>query len=183
MSAARSKKVVLAQFNRAPAAVRAYFIHLPKLLEEFPPDVSLSYVFAQIEIAHNLSLYCGAVKLHRANAMLARKVIDAQHVTREFFREQFAVVFGEKIPGGTVAKLVRAEGIRDRVMHGKQTTATQNREAIASVIEYAEEFNDFVYSIARLRPFGELRGFKGRAKPVDASTTRWMLKGMGFTLS
>jgi len=183
MAVAKSWKGVLAHFNRAPEGVRACFIYLPALLEGFPLDVSLSYVFAQVELAHNLSLYCGVVKQHRANAVLARRAIDTQHLTREGFRERFGVVFGQPVPETISEKLASAEDTRDRVMHGKSTSAKQKREAIGNVVEYAREYNDFVYSIARLRPFGELRGFKGRAKSVDPSTTRWMLKGMGFTVS
>jgi hypothetical protein len=180
---AKTWRGLVADFNMSPTAVQKYFGHLPKLVEDFPLDVTLSYVFSQIELAHNLTLYCGVVKLHRANAVLARNAIDNQHLTRDGFRERFVVVFGKAVPDSTVKKLTRAESIRDRVMHGKSTTSEQKREAIALVVEYAHEFNEFVHSIAKWRPIGELRGFKGRAKPVDVSTTRWMLKGMGFSLS
>ena len=33
---------------------------------------------------------------------------------------------------------------------------------------------------AEFRPFGDLRGFKGRGQPLERTTTRWVLKGMGM---
>ena len=77
----------------------------------------------------------------------------------------------------------RAEEIRDKVMHGKTTTDKEKREALASIIEYAERFNALVSGIAAFRPFGDLRGFKGRGQSLDKSTSRWLLKGMGFPIS
>ena len=43
--------------------------------------------------------------------------------------------------------------------------------------------NDWVYQAAGVRPFGDKRGFKGRAEALDKSTTRWILKGMGLPAS
>jgi len=38
--------------------------------------------------------------------------------------------------------------------------------------------NEFVFQIAGFKPFGSLKGFKGRAEPLDKATTKWLLKGM-----
>lgn len=48
------------------------------------------------------------------------------------------------------------------------------------ILDYATGFNDFVYGIAGLRPFGQLKGFKGRAASLEKSTSRWVLRGVGF---
>jgi hypothetical protein len=180
MSAIKSKPGLLNRFNSAPKEVRDYFTHLPKLVEGFPLDVVLSYVFAQVELAQNMALYCGIVKLHKADGQLARSAIDAHHMTRKEFRERFAVVFGSPIPDAVANSLGKAESVRDRVMHGKYTIDLDKRNAVAHVIEYAEQLNAHVHGIAGFRPFGDLRGFKGAAKSLDKSTTRWVLKGMGF---
>ena len=79
-------------------------------------------------------------------------------------------------------KLSRAEKVRDRVIHGKQVDDNEKREAVLDILEFAEGFNVYVSSLAGFKPFGSLRGFKGRATPLDKSTTRWILKGMGFKL-
>ncbi len=61
MAVAESRKGVLNEFNAAPSRVQNYFSHLPGLLESFPLDVSLSYAFSQVELAQNMTLYCGVV--------------------------------------------------------------------------------------------------------------------------
>lgn len=60
----------------------------------------------------------------------------------------------------------------------------QLRNAIAAVLQYAEEINEQLEKKAGIKPFcNSLKGFKGRKTPLDRSTTRWVLKGMGFNIS
>ena len=168
--------------TRSPA-VQEYFAHLPELIADFPLDICISYSFGQIELAHNMTLYCGVVKKHKANRTIARSAIDAHHMTRSEFKERFEVVFGSSVPDAVLDPLTQAETIRDKIMHGKDTLEREKREAIYNVLNYAELFNDELQSLAGFRPFGSLKGFKGRAKSLDRSTTRWVLKGMGFNIS
>jgi len=169
--------------RRSPQDIRLYFGELSGILERFSLDVALAYVFARTELAHNMALYCGIVKIHHAHSGMARTAIDATHLTRELFPEKFESVFGRPLPNEVVTHLRGAEGTRDRVMHGKSTPDSAKREAIAHVIDYACRFNDVVYPIAGFRPFGNLRGFHGRGKSLPKNSTRWILKGMGFKLS
>jgi len=170
-------------YDARPREIRGYFTHLPALLTSFPLDVSISYVFAQVELAHNMTLYCGVVKKHRANPKMARNVIDSHHMTRSGFQERFEIVFEDPVPTAVIASLENAEKIRDKIMHGKNALEREKRGAIYNVLTYAEEFNGAVSLLSGFRPFGNLTGFKGRAKSLDASTTRWVLKGMGFNVS
>ena len=62
-------------------------------------------------------------------------------------------------------------------------TEAEKRKAIALVLDYSGELDDLVQSLGGFRPFGDMRGFSGAASKLDARTTRWMLKGMGFTIS
>lgn len=183
MGAVKSKRGLLNRFKASPTEIRTYFEHVPKLIADFPLDVCLSYVFTQLERAQNAILYCGVVKLHRAHATLARTAIDVHQMTRSDFKAKFETVFAKPIPSATSALLAKAEDARDRVMHGKQTTDKEKREAVASVLDYAEAVNQLVSSIAGFKPFGYLRGFKGAAHSLDRSTSRWLLKGMGFTIA
>lgn len=181
MTVPGSWRGVVNRHKSATPEVAAYFEHLPKLVEELPLEVCLSYMFGQVELAQNLTLYCGVVKLHRANATVARNAIDANHLTRKGFEDLFERVFGRRLTDTVVAPLRDAEKIRDRVMHGKRVTEAQKREAIVKVLDYAVKYNAQVSSLAGFQPFKkDLRGVKGRTKPLEASTTRWMLKGMGF---
>ncbi len=182
MDKIKSKPGLLNHYASRPPEVRWYFEHLPKLVSEFPLDVALAYVFAQVELAHNMALYCGVAKLHSADTDVARRAVNAHHMTRDDFRAKFETVFGKPIPSATSELLVKAEAARDRVMHGKEATDDQKRNAIAQVLTYAAELNDLINSLGGPKPFGDLRGFKGRGQPLPKSTSRWLLKGMGFNI-
>ena len=170
-------------FEDAPEQVREYFSDLPRLLENFPLDVALAYVFSRVELAHNKALYCGVVKIYNASKEVAGIAIDAKHMTRDSFLEMFKAVFNRDLPTAICNLLENAEGVRDRVMQGKKTLEQKKCEAIAEVIQYAEKFNEIVYAAARFRPFGNLKEFQVNGKSLSKATTRWVLKGMDFPLS
>lgn len=68
--------------------------------------------------------------------------------------------------------------VRDKIMHGKTTTEDEIRNAIACVLKYAEEVNEQLYATHQLKPFGDLRGFGGRATRLNKSTSSFVLKGL-----
>lgn len=179
----KTKKGLLKAYNGAPQRVRDHFEHLPALLERFPLSVVLAYAFAQLELAQNMALYCGVVKLYRANAGLARSAVTAHHMTRGGFSALYKVVFQFDPPKGAVAEITNAERTRDDVMHGKTVSDQRTRNAIASVLAYSVAMNEQLKNEHGMEPFGNLKGFSGRAKKLDAKTTRFMLKGMGLSLS
>lgn len=170
-------------YDGCQSEVREYFQHLPKLLDNFPLDVSLAYSFSRLELAQNMALYCGVVKVHKANAALTSEVVGTHHMTRERFVELFRTVFDLELPKSAAQALKTAEDTRDAVMHGRTTSVDRLRNAIARVLEYAESVNKLLDKKYGLRPFGDLRGFAGSAKKLDKRTTRFMLKGMGFSIS
>lgn len=179
----KSKPGLLKAYNACSKEVREYFEHIPKLLDQFPMDVCLAYVFARLELGQNMALYCGVVKLHRADSESAKTAVAAHHMTRKEFREKYNTVFGDYPPKAAKEDLDRAEAVRDAVMHGKTTDEAKLRNAIAAVLLYAEEINKDLECKAGFCPFcPDLRGFKGAGQALDKSTTRWLLKGMGFTL-
>ena len=174
-------KGVVRHFKTKAAEVQNYFEHLPGLAEDYTWQVCLAYSFSRVETAHHMALYCGVAKKHRANTTVARSVIDSHHFTRKSYQERFKAVFGGAMPSAVLGKLNRAEKVRDKVMHGKAVTEATMRQAIVDVLDYADALNKHVNSVAGFQPFGKLRGFKGRgSNPLDGSTTRWLLKGMGF---
>ena len=180
MGAPATYRGVINHYKKCPQEIQDYFSAFPKLAEEHDWEVSLSYQFGLVERAHNMALYCGVVKLHQVDAGLARQAIEAQHITREYFRELFKTIFGKHVRKPIAEKLNSASSIRDKVLHGKTANPSEMRHAVVDVLNYATEFNDFVHSIGGFRPFGPLSGFKGRAKPLPKSTSRWVLKGVGF---
>ena len=167
-------------YERCPQEVRDYFEHVPKLLDEFPMDVCLAYVFSCLELGQNMTLYCGVVKIYKVNSELARNAVERQHMSRKKFIELYKTIFGLDLPDIARKNSEEMEKTRDKIMHGKTVSDDQIRNAIACVLNYAEEVNNQLHENYQLKPFGELRGFAGRSEKLDKSTSRFVLLGMGF---
>jgi hypothetical protein len=178
MAAPKNYKQVIKRLRQAPKGIQKYFEPAVQLIEGYNWEVSLAYMFSRIELAQNMTLYCGVVKLHRAHIEVAWSAINSLHLTRQSFRELFKTVFGKPLDSQIINKIIEVEKIRDKTMHGKDVTDAEYRRAVVWIIEYAESFNDFVYNLAGFKPFGDLSGFKGRKVPLDKSTTKWLLMGM-----
>jgi hypothetical protein len=179
----KSKAGLVKAFGNQPERIQAHFNHLPTLANQFPLEVALAYVFAQLELAQNMALYCGAVKLFRANAELARKAVSTHHMTRANFAVLYKTVFSCDLPIAAAGELKRAEAIRDKVMHGKPTKPTELREAIGCVLDYAAAMNEQLKDKHKIQPFGKLSGFSGSASKLDKRTSHFLLKGLGFIQS
>lgn len=177
---AKSYKGVIRQYREAPSRIRDYFPNFAELVESYDWEISISYVFSRVELAKRNTINCGIVKLHWCDAELTRKLINEDHMSRGRFLELFKVVFGCHIPKDITEKLENGEQVRDKVMHGMKWEQADARQGLVSVIDFAKDFNDFVDGNAGFRPFGDLRGFKGRGEPLTKATTRWVLKGMGI---
>ena len=170
-------------YDACPKEIQDYFRHIPKLLDLFPMDVCLAYVFSQLELGQNMAIYCGVVKLHKANAELARRAVSVHHMTRDGFLDLYKTVFDFEIPASALKDFNSAAKTRDKIMHGKTANGDEIRNAIARVLEFADEINKQLQSKCGFKPYGPLRGFSGRMKKLDKQTTRFMLKGMGFGIS
>jgi hypothetical protein len=176
-----TKKALKKLFDSKSDEVKSHFGHLPQLIADgLPYEIAIAYVFLKIEQAQNRALYGGVVKVHRCNAEFARRLMNFQHLTRDGFKELYKNVFGRSLPKSTVDLMVDAESSRDKVIHGKEVTDSELRGAIADVLEYAEEFDNEVNDVAGFRPLGNMRGFKGRAEPLDKRTSKWLMRGLGF---
>lgn len=174
------KSTIKNYLSSLPAELQEHVVHLDGLLDGFPPEISLSFLFSKIETAHNMIVYCAIVKKHVASSTLARKAVDGHHMTREGFREKYSLIMGKDFPKDLKNKIAVSEAVRDKILHGKSVAQGEVRAAILSALEYIQGLNEEVHSRAAFKPFGRLKGFKGRATSLDDNTTRWMLKGMGF---
>jgi len=168
------------EYNACSKEVQQYFNHIPKLLDDFPLEVCLAYVFSRLELGQNIALYCGTVKIHKVDASLARTAITKQHIIRESFVSFYKTIFGIDLPQKAHENLVKAGKTRDKVMHGKETTAGEMRTAIFHVLEFAEEINIQLSKTHNLRPFGNITGFAGASKKLEKGTSKFILKGIGF---
>jgi hypothetical protein len=164
--------------------VRTHFEHLPRLLDDYPLEVALGYVFYRLELGQNMALYCGVVKLHRADTTVASNTLDAHHMTRKGFEKVYKIVFDLDLPDAATRELRTAEATRDTVMHGGAATEARLRNAIGRVLEFACAVNTELQNRHQCPPFtGYWRGFAGRLRKLDPRTTRFMLKGMGFGIA
>ncbi len=173
---------ILNRYDALPDDIKKYFTHFPNLAQQYPWDVTISYMFSLVELAHNMTIYCGVVKRHRVDSTLAHAAVDNHYMTRDGFKDLYKMIFGKYLKKSIIDKIVEAEKVRDRILHGKQVYEKDKRQAVVDVLDYAEQFNFEVHEIAGFRPFGSLKGFKGRAEPLDKSTSRWILKGIGLTI-
>ncbi len=183
---ARSRRGLRNLFDTFNEDVKAFFSEFGPLVEsDFTLQVILSYTFFRIEQGQHVTLFCGARKLHKTDADLTWQAIDSQHMTRDSFQRYFANIFGVALPGDVREIITPAETTRDRLMHGKTVSEPLLRDAISRTLHYADQLNRFLETCnVGFRPFcGDLRGFVGRLESLDKSTSRWILKGMGFGLA
>lgn len=61
---------MIAVYNALPQPLQEYFVHFPKLVEEFPHEVALSCLFAQIE------LYRSYFKTRKFSWVMTRKLSE-----------------------------------------------------------------------------------------------------------
>jgi hypothetical protein len=169
---------VLKRHKTAAEDVQKYFMHLPALVKDYPWEASIAYAFILVERAQNRTLYGAAVKLHRAHTDVARPMFDSLHETRASFLKLYERMLSQALPDPTVAKLKFAEKVRDRTVHGKNPSDPDFRQALVDVLDYAEGLNSHVEQHAGFRPFGDMRGFKGAAQPLEKETSRWLLRGL-----
>lgn len=171
---------ILKKFRALPEDLQAYLPHFTSLAEDYPWDVSISYLFAQTELAQNMTVYGGVVKLHRVDAAVAKSTVDSHHMTRDRFRELYKIITGEGISAEAIKSAKDAERIRDRILHGKNVSESDKRKAVIAILKYAHLLNEQIFKDAGFRPFGSMQGFKGRATSLDKSTSKWVLTGMGL---
>ena len=110
MANAPSYKALHKKFNTCLPGLQAYFSHLPALINSYPFEVALAYLFFRTELAQNRTLYCGVVKLHHADTQVASSGLNSQHLTRDGFLELYSKVFGEDLPDTISGKLKAADG-------------------------------------------------------------------------
>lgn len=181
----KTKQGLKKEYDQHSLEVRQYFKHIPKLLDELPMDVCLAYAFSLLERGQNMAIYLGAVKIHKVNADLADTAVQNHHMSSEGFSSLYKTIFDFEPPSAALSNLNEAKTkARHKVMHGKKAKAADIRNAIACVLEYAEEINRQLGRKYGIKPFRDnQRGFSGRLRKFDEKTSRFVLKGMGFNLS
>lgn len=176
-----SYKSLLRHFEGMPEHIRWHFPHFDSLVtNDLPFEIPIAYLFLKIELACNRSLYGGLVRMHNLDTTFARRIMNLQHLTREGYRQLFENVYGRQPAGQPYIE--RAEKIRDKVIHGKKVEPAELREAIGDALDFCLVLHEQIFEIARFTPFGDMRGFAAKRELLDASTSKWVMKGMGFAV-
>lgn len=182
MALSASKTQLIDRFNAASKRVQEHFKHLPALTQDFPVSVAVSYAFDRVAVAHNTTIVAGLVKKYRLNKDVAREIADFQRGSWDEFHYEYQTVFGSVIPDEISDQFAAAEMKRDHLLSGKRVSSTEQGAAVELLLAYADTLDAFVAKDAKLHPFSDLTGVKSRSTPLDKTTSRWILKGMGFPL-
>ena len=184
MTSPQNYKQIKNIYNAIPKNIKEYFHAFEKLLDaNIPYEIAIGYLLSQIEVARKRTLYAGIVKLHRVDSKLAWEAVQKAEVAGVGFRKLYKLIFNKSIPSAITQKIDATEKIRDDITQGINVSENEKRKAISDILKYAVAFNNEVKKIAGFEPFGNLRGFKGRGKPLPKDTSIWVLKGMGFTIT
>lgn len=175
----KNYKQVIAEYKDSSAQIQSYFYYLVELIEEYPWEVSLSYISSKIEDAKRIALYFGLVRLHDTDATETRQYVRGLHLTRSDFLTLFQTIYDTPIPDRDLDFLDEWEKVRDRMAHAQEWTDQEARSAIVHALRFAAALNKLVQSKGVTEPFnGDKRGWRGRKQSLPVSTTKWILRGI-----
>jgi len=187
MDAPRTIEELVAAFDEAPAAVRAFLPDLPRLVTDDALQHGLSaavaHAFHRLEVAHRRALYAGLVRIHGIPAVLARQTTQREHLSREHFHDLLREVMGAPLPAAAREHYDVAAGVRDDLLHGKDVSEASLRKALLALMRYAVALDRFcVEGDGGASPFAagveSVEPAPGKALAND--TARFVLRGMGF---
>ena len=162
--------------------VSDYYAHLDALVTNYVYEISIAYCFLKLEQAYNRALYGGVRKVRKVHTDIARSVLDKQHLTRDGFLTLYQATFDKPLSRDVQQRIKYAESIRDRIIHGKVVQDKDARHCLSDVLDFSEVLESEVQASASFSPFGDMSGVTGRASSLYKSTTRLVMKGLGFAL-
>lgn len=177
------KNRVKACFDGQTEGVRYYFGELLDIVDNVKsPEPALAYCFQRIEAAQRIALYALLMRKYRPDASVTWGIIDSLDITRKSFPEHYVLLTGHDVQAAVAAHLTDAMKVRDRIMHGKQTAASQVLTAVINCLNYAAALNAQVQADAGFAPFGKLRGVtSSRRAKLTKDISALVLRGLGFT--
>ncbi|NNE36590.1 MAG: hypothetical protein HKN13_15255 [Rhodothermales bacterium] len=182
MALSAAKQAVVDAYNEATARTKEHFRHVPSLIEQYKPEVAVGYVFDCASAAHNATIVAGLVTKHKAHRAVAREVAVFQECAWDEFHYEYQTVFGSVIPEAVSILFGEANELRRALLSGKRVSSKDQCGLIIQMLQYADALDEFVYADARIHPFADLSSAKPRGSSLDKSSTRWVLKGMGFPI-
>lgn len=178
-------KSVINRFSQAEDGIKGYFKGLDNLIANNQWNVSLAWSFVMIEKAHISALYFGVVRVFRVDPELAWTAIINSDLTMKDFVDYCNPVFGHDLPAKIKGMLVEIRQVRNTVMHGIDVPEKDMRNCVGTVIDYAEEINKFLEQRAGFKIFKAnwIGLLGGKVERLDKNRSKFLLKGLGFTLS
>ena len=176
---------IVREFNELPDKIKEYCSPMERLIndDELPWDAVIAYFFTLCEAAQRRTIYYGLVKLHGCSFDLTWQAVDGATFYKDEFRDYYRKVFGKKFPA-RLDKLMEAPSkVRNKIMHGSNASEADKKKATLDLIRYTKAYNDELEKVAGFEPFGSLQGKIKQKNKLNNSTTKWVLKGMGFSLS
>ncbi len=150
------------------------------------------YLCMRIEQAQRRTLYCDMIKRYNIKKEVAHDTLDSLKLYRpQFFetykklaQEPYENVTKTSISAETMALMSGTRKVRNAIVHGDDSiqgddgkiTDSKKATTIITLLEYAIELNKEVLYISKFQPFGDLRGFKGRAEPNDEAISKQILE-------
>ncbi len=183
MTVPSTYKGVISRYKSCPEDIRKFYEAFEDLVNDYTYEVSIAYCFLKLEQAYNRTLYGGVRKMRKVHTEIARSVIDKQHLTRDGFIKLYKNVYGKTLPDTLVRKIKFAEKIRDRIIHGKKVEDKDARKCLVDILAFSEGLESEVKSIASFSPYADMRGLTGKSTSLDKTTSRWVMKGVGFAVS
>lgn len=182
MTVPASYKGLIKHHGRCSPAIQSHFESLPSLVTHYVYDVAIAYSFLKLEKAYNRTLYGGVRKVRKVHSEVAQSILDKQHITRDGFLELYKNTFDRELPDALRGNLSYAEKTRDRIIHGKEVDDARARRALTDVLDFAGGMESELLSAFGFSPFSDMRGLTGKAKSLDKSTSRLVMKGLGFAV-
>jgi hypothetical protein len=177
---AANRKQVISRYENLPDDIQSWLDGLPDLIKDFRWEISVAFVFMQIESMFHNSLYRGLVKIHKTDSQLTKQLLDRDHFSGGRIKELYKTIFGIPIPHEVYLHLDAAVKIRNRAIHGKKITQPEARQCLMEAFNFLEAFSTEVSKVAKFRPCSDGRGLKGAAEALSKDTSRWVLRGMGI---
>ncbi|MDG1199664.1 MAG: hypothetical protein P8N12_03460 [Porticoccaceae bacterium] len=169
------------KFKELPDETKSFLKGLESLLES--PEtfsVALAFIFMKLEEGNHRALKCGLIRIDKCNSAKVDEALEKQHFTRAYFRSVFKNVFGDDLNSKLLGAIKVAEGVRDRLIHGKGATSPELRKGIENALVYVVELGAYVEGRTKKNPFGNLQGLAGKATLMDTVPSYWLLKGLGL---
>ncbi len=146
----------------------------------------IAYLYIKIESAQREILYGAAITRHRTDKDETRYITENFYMTREIFYTAYNKVMGNHVNKEAKQFIVKANKVRNAIMHGRYKTLTEHekREAIIAIFNYSKSLSEQVKIKIKdkFEPFGKLKEPNDVKNPLNRQDTIEKLERLGIKL-